>query len=485
MVRSTLVFLRFQPNPVVSNFLGGVGLDSQKINAISPLDGRYSGQLDDLSSIVSEGALIGYRLRVEAHWLLHLASFKDIGLSFSSGVQTFLQAIAVGTIPVQAASEIKQIEKDTNHDVKAVEYWLRRRLTDVGADNKTLSHIHFACTSEDINNAAYGLMLKDLRSKLLIPVLSDLQAQLSLLAECEASTAMLSRTHGQTATPTTLGKEIAVFTYRLGRQVKSLINQPILGKFNGAVGNYNAHHAAYPNLDWVAVSKSFIEGRLQLAWNPLTTQIESHDSFVEYMQTIHLINSILIGFSRDMWGYISLGYFAQKALEGEVGSSTMPHKVNPIYFENAEGNLGLANSILRHFAEKLPISRWQRDLSDSTVLRTTGTGIGHSVLAYASLASGLKRVAVNPSVIRKDLSDAWEVLAEPVQTMMRRYGVVDAYEKLKTATRGSGVITRDMIHVAIDSCAEIPGDVRTIMKAWTPSNYIGLAPRLATEFAKK
>ncbi len=467
------------------NFLGGVGLDSQKINAISPLDGRYSGQLGDLSSVVSEGALIGYRLRVEAHWLLHLASFKEISLSLSSAVQTFLEAIAAGTIPVQAASEIKLIEKDTNHDVKAVEYWLRRRLTDIGADNKTLSHIHFACTSEDINNAAYGLMLNDLRRKILTPLLSDLQAQLSLLAEVEASTAMLSRTHGQTATPTTLGKEIAVFTYRLGRQLKLLIKQPILGKFNGAVGNYNAHDAAYPNLDWVSVSKDFIEGRLRLFWNPLTTQIESHDSFVEYMQTIHLINSILIGFSRDMWGYISLGYFAQKAIEGEVGSSTMPHKVNPIYFENAEGNLGLANSILRHFAEKLPISRWQRDLSDSTVLRTTGTGIGHSVLAYASISRGLKRVAVNRLVIKRDLSDAWEVLAEPVQTVMRRYGVVDAYEKLKTATRGSGVITKDMIHAAIDSCAEIPADVRAIMKAWTPSCYIGLAPRLVTEFTKK
>ncbi len=460
-------------------------MDSQKINAISPLDGRYYAQLEDLSSVVSEGALIGYRLRVEAHWLLHLASFKDIGLLLAPRVQKELMAISAGTLPAEAAIEIKDIEKDTNHDVKAVEYWLRRRLADAGADDKTLAHIHFACTSEDINNAAYGLMLRDLRSDILIPVLSDLHSQLAALAEHESSTPMLSRTHGQTATPTTLGKEMAVFAYRISRQIGALKKQPILSKFNGAVGNYNAHQAACPHVDWVAVSKVFIEDRLQLVWNPLTTQIESHDSLVEYMQTVNLLNSILIGFCRDMWGYISLGYFAQKALEGEVGSSTMPHKVNPIYFENAEGNLGLANSILRHFAEKLPISRWQRDLSDSTVLRATGTGVGHSVLGYSSILRGLKRVAVNKSVIQNDLADAWEVLAEPVQTVMRRYGIVDAYEKLKTATRGSGVVTKDMIHVAIDNCGEIPLDVRSTMKAWTPSNYIGLASRLATEFAKK
>jgi adenylosuccinate lyase len=460
-------------------------LDSQKISAISALDGRYAEQLKDLSSIVSEGALIAYRLRVEAHWMLQLAGLKAPILSVTPRVKQVLEDIAKGTFSSKAAAEIKDIEKTTNHDVKAVEYWLRRQLENAGADNKTLSHVHFACTSEDINNTAYGLMLKDLRNAILIPLLSDLRAQLSVIAEHEASTPMLSRTHGQAATPTTLGKEIAVFIYRIDRQVQALNNQPILTKFNGAVGNFNAHTAAYPDLDWVSVSKSFIESRLQLAWNPLTTQIESHDSFVEFVQTMGLLNSILIGFCRDMWGYISLGYFAQKVVEGEVGSSTMPHKVNPIYFENAEGNLGLANSILRHFSEKLPISRWQRDLSDSTVLRATGTGVGHSVLAYSSILRGLKRVAVNRTAIENDLSEAWEVLAEPVQTVMRRFGTVDAYEKLKAATRGSSLVTKGMIHTAIDSCAEIPADVRMNMKAWTPSNYVGLAPRLALEFTKK
>lgn len=453
--------------------------------AVSALDGRYSDQLDGLGSIVGEGALIRYRIIVEAAWLLHLSLIKPSILELATNIRTHLETLSKGNVPKDASAQVKAIERTTNHDVKAVEYWLRDSLTELGATSAVLSHIHFACTSEDINNLAYGLMIRDLRDKVILPTFDGLIGQLSTLAMGLKNTAMLSRTHGQTASPTTMGKELAVFAWRLNRQRKSLAGQEILGKFNGAVGNFNAHSAACPNLNWPEISREFVESRLGLAWNPLTTQIESHDGFVEFMTTVRLFNTILIDFVRDMWGYISLGYFTQKAVAGEVGSSTMPHKINPIFFENAEGNLGVASSLMSHFSDKLPISRWQRDLSDSTVLRVTGTAVGHSLLAWKSVLRGLDRILANPSKMQEDLNGAWEVLAEPVQTVMRRYGVVDAYERLKTATRGEAVVTKEMIHKAIGSCQEIPESERTRMKAWTPASYVGIAARLVDDFVPK
>ena len=453
--------------------------------AVSPLDGRYAQQLDGLGKIAGEGGLIRYRLQVEAAWLMHMAEMNPPFISVDGKARLFLSDLAAGKIPEGAAGEVKDLEKKTNHDVKAVEYWIRDRLSGLGASNFILSHIHFACTSEDINNISYALMLRDLRDEVILPVMGQMSDLLSKMARLLKDTPMLSRTHGQTASPTTMGKELMVTLWRLSRQEKALRNQEILAKFNGAVGNFNAHLAAFPGLDWPAVSKEFVERRLGLAWNPLTTQIESHDSFVEFMTIIKHYNSILLDFSRDMWGYISLGYFAQKVVAGEVGSSTMPHKVNPIYFENAEGNLGVASSLLGHFADKLPVSRWQRDLSDSTVLRVTGTAVGHSLLAWKSLLKGLDRVAANPTKMLEDLASAWEVLAEPVQTVMRRYGVVDAYERLKTATRGASVVTRDMIHQAIDASDEIPENEKKRMKVWTPDSYLGIASKLCDEFCPK
>ena len=450
--------------------------------AVSALDGRYAEQLTDLQGLVSEGALIRYRIIVEAAWLLHLGAASPALVELTPEVRVFLETLSQGNVPKDSAMQVKAIEATTNHDVKAVEYWLRDQLTKLGASPAVLAHIHFACTSEDINNIAYALMLRDTREKIILPTFDHIIKNISQLARTLSDKPMLSRTHGQTASPTTMGKELSVFAWRLRRQRKAIGEQEITGKLNGAVGNFNAHWAACPDRDWVAISRDFVTTRLGLTWNPLTTQIENHDSFVEYMSTIRLVNSILIDFARDMWGYISLGYFTQKTIKGEVGSSTMPHKVNPIYFENAEGNLGVANSLMSHFADKLPISRWQRDLSDSTVLRVTGTAMGHSLLAWKSLLKGLDRVAVNPGRMLEDLNNAWEVLAEPVQTVMRRYAVVDAYERLKAATRGEAMVTKAMIHAAIDGCKEIPAAEKTRMKAWTPASYTGLATKLVTDY---
>lgn len=452
------------------------------LEAISALDGRYAEQLAGLGSIVGEGALIRYRIVVESSWLLHLAGLKNPLIQLTPTVKSFLEKLSEGRIPKDGILQVKTLERTTNHDVKAVEYWLRDELKILGADAKILAHIHFACTSEDINNVSYGLMLKQLRSDVVLPVFDKIIRTISDLATALKDTPMLSRTHGQTASPTTLGKELAVFSWRLERQRKALSQQEILGKFNGAVGNFNAHVAACPTHDWASISNDFVTNRLGLQWNPMTTQIESHDAFVEFMTTIKHFNMISIDFSRDMWGYISLGYFAQKTVAGEVGSSTMPHKVNPIYFENAEGNLGVASSLMTHFADKLPISRWQRDLSDSTVLRVTGTAMGHCLLAWKSLLKGMERVAANPARMLEDLNQAWEVLAEPVQTVMRLYGVVDAYERLKSATRGAAVVTQAMIHQAIDECSEIPETEKRRMKLWAPANYTGVASQLVSEF---
>jgi adenylosuccinate lyase len=465
-----------------SDYFGASKMSNNGLYAVSALDGRYSDQLDGLGAIVGEGALIRYRVIVEAAWLVHLSSLKPAMLDLSADVRSFLEALALGKLPTDACAGVKAFERTTNHDVKAVEYWLRDALIELKAGPMVLSHIHFACTSEDINNLAYGLMIRDLRDKVIVPAFDRHINLISSLARGLKDTAMLSRTHGQTASPTTMGKELAVFAFRLNRQKKAICGQEILGKFSGAVGNFNAHTAAYPNFDWPEISREFVSTRLGLTWNPLTTQIESHDSFVEFMSIVRHYNTILIDFVRDMWGYISLGYFSQKTVKGEVGSSTMPHKVNPIFFENAEGNLGVASSLMSHFSDKLPISRWQRDLSDSTVLRVTGTAIGHSLLAWKSVVRGLDRVAANPVKMRDDLNAAWEVLAEPVQTVMRRYGVVDAYERLKSATRGEAVVTKDMIHKAIDQCHEIPESEKARMKAWTPEGYVGLAGLLTETF---
>jgi adenylosuccinate lyase len=457
-------------------------MNSHRLDAISPLDGRYAEDLKELSSLVSEGALTRLRIQVESSWLLHLHEMKEPLFNLRETEKCFLEQASRGEVSSEDISQVKTIEKKTNHDVKAVEYWLQQKLQSLGAASDVVSHVHFACTSEDINNTAYSLMLRGVRDQVILPQLKKLKAQIADLARSGASSAMMSRTHGQPASPTTMGKEMAVFSYRLGRQVKRLEGQVILGKFNGAVGNYNAHLSACPHINWREVSKSFIEERLGITLNPLTTQIENHDGLVEFFDILQLLNAILIDFARDMWGYISLGYFTQRTVASEVGSSTMPHKVNPIYFENAEGNLGVSNSLLSHFAQKLPVSRWQRDLSDSTVLRACGPALGHGVLAYKNLLRGLDRVSVNEAKMAQELEDCWELLAEPVQTVMRRYGVVDAYDRLKEATRGSSNVTKQMIHAAIECCSEIPADEKQRMRSWTPSTYLGCARELALEY---
>ncbi len=458
-----------------------------QLGAVSPLDGRYRTQLTGLGDIASESGLIGYRLYVEAQWLLHLANEPQLKpfIKMTDHVAQALKEFTPPPLDPNIAARVKGIERTTNHDVKAVEYHLRDYLTNISASPETLSFIHFACTSEDINNLSYALMLKDARDRRVTPLLDQLLKELSSKSVAHAALPMLSRTHGQTASPTTLGKELAVFGRRLLRQRRTLVALPIEGKINGAVGNYNAHVVAFPEVDWPEVSRSFIKRRLGLSFNPLTTQIENHDSLVEFVTTLSHINTILIGLSRDIWGYISLGYFRQEVREGEVGSSTMPHKVNPIDFENAEGNLGLANALARHFAEKLPISRWQRDLSDSTVLRSLGSLLGHTELGWRSFLKGLGKIAVDHDRLSADLSQAWEVLAEPVQTVMRRYGVVDAYERLKAATRGRPTVTRDVLHVLVDECTQLPPAAKAQLKAMTPAQYVGLGERLTHEFVRE
>ena len=460
--------------------------DHWELWAVSPLDGRYRRHLKGLGQVVSEGALIGYRTRVEVAWLSHLADQPELAdlVGLTPALRRTLEHLGE-TVDAGAASDwqqqIKEIERTTNHDVKAVEYYLQHRLRSAGASDRTLAFIHFACTSEDINNLAYALMLRDVRDLRLLPLMDGVIADLAALAEAEAATPMLSRTHGQTASPTTLGKELAVFGARLLAQRQRLLKLPIAGKINGAVGNYNAHRIAFPDLDWPQIAQSFVEDRLRLAFNPLTTQIENHDALVEYASILRHFNTIALGLCRDLWGYVSLGYLAQKPVAGEVGSSTMPHKVNPIDFENAEGNLGLANAVAEHFAAKLPISRWQRDLSDSTVQRAIGTMVGHTELAWRSLRRGLSKVSPERGRLAADLDDKVEVLAEAVQTVMRRYGVVDAYERLKAATRGQAV-TRATLDELIDGCDALPGPVRVRLKELSPASYTGDAERLAREF---
>jgi adenylosuccinate lyase len=455
------------------------------LDAITPLDGRYRGKLAGLAAVVGEGGLIRYRLQVESRWLLFLAAQPEIakGFELPPAARAELERCCL-TDGGASERRVKEIEATTNHDVKAVEYLMRERLTAAGAPAAALAYIHFACTSEDINNLAYALMLKDWRDQRLVPLLDQVIHGLAAKAKAHAALPMLARTHGQTAAPTTLGKELAVFGHRLQRQRAQLAALRIEGKINGAVGNFNAHLSAFPNLDWQALARTFIERDLGLAYNPLTTQIENHDSFVEALGIVRHAATVAIGLCRDVWGYVSLGYFRQRAVKGEVGSSTMPHKVNPIDFENAEGNFGLAAGLIAHFQDKLLISRWQRDLSDSTVLRALGEIAGHTELALQSLLKGLGKVEAAPERLAADLDGAWEVLAEPIQTVLRRHGVVDAYERLKEATRDRAV-GKDALHALIKAATELPEAEKTRLLSMTPALYVGCAARLAEDFVKR
>ena len=448
------------------------------LTSISPIDGRYSDKTSPLKAIFSEFGLIKYRLLVEVRWLEAMSNNPHISEvpKFSPQSNAALLAIT-DNFTLEDAKSIKEIERTTNHDVKAVEYFLKEKVSSIPELQKVSEFIHFACTSEDINNLSHALMLENGR----LVLLEEMNATLSLitkLAKDNAEVAMLSRTHGQTASPTTLGKEMANFSYRLSRQIDQLSAVQIMGKFNGAVGNFNAHVSAYPEIDWQNVSKDFIE-KLGINFAPYSSQIESHDYIAEYFHALNRFNTILIDFCRDIWGYISLGYFTQKTIEGEIGSSTMPHKVNPIDFENAEGNLGLAIAVGDHFATKLPISRWQRDLTDSTVLRNLGVSCAHSLISYASICKGIGKLEINESKLTEDLDKAWEVLAEPIQTVMRRYGVENPYEKLKDLTRGKQIdskIIDDFINTL-----EIPAEAKEELRKLTPMNYIGNAINLARD----
>lgn len=447
------------------------------LTAISPLDGRYADKNEVLRPIFSEYGLIRFRVKVEIRWLEALASdsgFPEVP-PLSPEAKHFLEQIVLDFNEARA-SEIKQIERTTNHDVKAVEYFLKQAVKDQLELAAISEFFHFACTSEDINNLAYGLMVAEGRSATLLPLIDEVLEAMRQLAHATAAQPMLSRTHGQPASPTTLGKELANFVYRLQRQRSQLASIEVLGKINGAVGNYNAHRVAYPEMDWPAFSKQFVES-LGLTWNPYTTQIEPHDYLAELFDCLIRFNTILIDFNRDVWGYIALGYFRQKTVAGEVGSSTMPHKVNPIDFENSEGNLGLANAVARHLSEKLPVSRWQRDLTDSTVLRNLGVAIGHSRLALQSTLKGLAKLEVDEKRLAEDLEANWEVLGEAIQTVMRRYGIEQPYEKLKDLTRGRRV-DAETLRNFIQSLA-LPEDAKQRLLNLTPAFYTGYANLLA------
>jgi adenylosuccinate lyase len=449
-----------------------------KLTALSPLDGRYHGKVDALRGYFSEFGLIRFRVQIEIEWLKALSAQAGITEIAPFSATTIAQLDALNANFSEAdALAIKTIEATTNHDVKAVEYWLRGKLSGNPETAKSLEFIHFACTSEDINNLSHALMLKSARDTVMLPTLNVLTTRLQGIAHQLADQPMLCRTHGQTATPSTLGKEMANVVYRLQRAGQRLAETEILGKINGAVGNYNAHLAAYPNVDWESFAQRFVTAR-GLAFNPYTIQIEPHDYMAELFDAYARINTILIDLNRDIWGYISLGYFKQKVVKGEVGSSTMPHKVNPIDFENSEGNLGLANALLRHLSEKLPISRWQRDLTDSTVLRNMGVALGYTLLAYESCLKGLNKLEANPQRLAEDLNASWEVMAEPIQTVMRRYNIADAYDKLKELTRGRDGINRASLQAFINTL-EIPAQEKHRLLKLTPETYIGKAAELA------
>ena len=449
------------------------------LSALSPIDGRYAAKTEKLRGLLSESGFMHHRVKVEIAWLQALseAGFAEIK-PFSTQANALLDKIAAEFTEADAA-RIKEIEAVTNHDVKAVEYWLKEKVKDVPELVAASEFIHFACTSEDINNTSHGMMLKAARDTVLLPSLNKIISKLTEVAHAHAEVPMMSRTHGQPASPTTLGKEIANTVARLKRAAQRIAAVEILGKMNGAVGNYNAHLSAYPEFDWESFSKNVIEQRLGLTFNPYTIQIEPHDYMAELFDAIARTNTILLDLDRDIWGYISLGYFKQRTKPGEIGSSTMPHKVNPIDFENSEGNLGMANAVLKHMAEKLPVSRWQRDLTDSTVLRNIGVGFGYTLLAYDSCLRGLDKLEINAQRMAEDLDATWELLAEPVQTVMRRYGIENPYEQLKDLTRGKG-ITKEDLHAFIKQLA-IPQEAKDRMLAMTPSNYLGHAAKLARQ----
>jgi adenylosuccinate lyase len=445
--------------------------------ALSPLDGRYASGVDPLRACFSEQALIRYRTRIELEWLQALAAERAIRelKPFSKRTSSEWSRL-VKSFSESDAGEIKAIEAETNHDVKAIELWLRTKLAKNAEAQRALEFIHFACTSEDINNLSYALMMRESRANVMLPRLDELVAALRAAARRHAALPMLSRTHGQAATPTTLGKEMANFAHRLARARERIAAVPVLGKMNGAVGNYNAHVMAYPGFDWERFCRRFVE-RLGLEFNPYTTQIEPHDWLAELLDAYARANSVLLDLDRDVWGYISLGYFRQKVKAGEVGSSTMPHKVNPIDFENSEGNIGVANALLRHLAEKLPVSRWQRDLSDSTAMRNVGTALGHTLLAYGACLRGLAKLEADRARLAADLDANWEVLAEAVQQVMRRHGVPDAYEKLKAVSRGKRLARRQL--AAFVRALPLPPEAKKRLLALTPARYTGFAAELA------
>jgi adenylosuccinate lyase len=448
------------------------------LTALSPLDGRYRDKVSALSDYFSEFGLIRYRIRVEVEWLKALCEAQGLAAipSLSPGTIKQLDAV-VGGFTVSDGEAVKQIESRTNHDVKAIEYWLKEKLAGNSEIAGITRFVHFACTSEDINNLCHALMLRDALNLVILPAVDALIERLAALAHSTASLPMLSRTHGQPATPSTLGKEMSNTVHRLRRQRARVAGIQLTGKINGAVGNYNAHLAAFPDFDWETFCRAFVD-KLGFEFNPYTTQIEPHDSLAEVFDACAGLNTVLLDFDRDVWGYISIGYFRQKVKEGEVGSSTMPHKVNPIDFENSEGNLGLANALLSHLSSKLPISRWQRDLTDSTVLRNMGVALGYSLLAYDACLRGINKLEPDPKRLGEDLDANWEVLAEPIQTVMKRYGIEDAYEQLKTLTRGKAGINRETLHGFIRGLS-IPSAERDRLLALTPAAYTGLAEKLA------
>jgi adenylosuccinate lyase len=444
------------------------------LTAVSPVDGRYASKTSALRPIFSEFGLIRCRVQVEVRWLQRLAAHSGIPevAPFSAQADALLNQLAEN-FQLEHAERVKEFERTTNHDVKAVEYLLKEQAKQLPELAKVNEFIHFACTSEDINNLSHALMLREGRDDVLLPLMRQLADSIRALAIEHADVPMLSRTHGQPASPTTLGKELANVVYRLERQIAQVAAVPLLGKINGAVGNYNAHLSAYPDIDWEANAREFIEGDLGLTWNPFTTQIEPHDYIAELFDAVARFNTILIDFDRDIWGYISLGYFKQRTVAGEIGSSTMPHKVNPIDFENSEGNLGIANALLQHLASKLPISRWQRDLTDSTVLRNLGVGFAHSIIAYEASLKGIGKLQLNETRIAEDLDACWEVLAEPIQTVMRRYAIENPYEKLKELTRGKG-ITPEALQTFIEGL-DMPAEAKEALRKLTPAAYIGNA----------
>ena len=451
-------------------------MELNPLNALSPLDGRYQSKVDPLRAYFSEYALIKNRALVEVAWLKALANLPQIEEVNAFSQETIKELNdAITHFGETEASQVKAIEARTTHDVKALEYWLKDKFESNSEIKKASEFIHFACTSEDINNLSHALMLKGARDTVILPMLANLITRMTELSHQLANQPMLSRTHGQTASPTTMGKELANVVYRLKRQEKQLINNEILGKINGAVGNFNAHLSAYPNIDWEGFAKKFVES-LGLTYNPMTIQIEPHDYMAELYDNLARINTILIDLNRDIWGYISVGYFKQKLKPGEVGSSTMPHKVNPIDFENSEGNLGLANALLRHLAEKLPISRWQRDLPDSTVLRNMGVAFGYTLLAYDSCLRGLNKLEINPAKLAEDLDNSWEVLAEPIQTVMRRYGYENPYDTLKEYTRGKAISKESLQSLIAE--LKIPAEAKQYLMDLTPATYIGKATAL-------